>query len=155
MTELKTLVAIANVLDQKADWGVARTRLPDTPGGDVVAFGLARQVPVDSGRMVPSEALVLGPFDDFPNTRRSPVTALEIFVGIRADWNEKANAQACKANLADVHIEALPNQIFSKVWDSSIAARLGSLGGVDDSRAKAKVSFVIPLELAQALGCAP
>jgi hypothetical protein len=41
---------------------------------------------------------------------------------------------------------------FDKVWEQSVKGRLASLGG-EDSRAKAKISFVIPQALAKQLGC--
>lgn len=40
---------------------------------------------------------------------------------------------------------------FDRLWKGSVAARLASLGGVDDERAKAKISFVVPLSVAQSV----
>jgi hypothetical protein len=153
-TDLGDLVTMALALEQVPGWHVTRTRLAATPGGDVVAFGLARDVPLATGALVPSEALVLGPFDAFPATRKAPVTALEMFVGVPPDTSRKDGGPTTKSNLADVDVSA-PQPFFDNMWRNSIAGRLASLGGIQDERAKARVAFVVPTTLAQTMGCLP
>src|ERR1019366_6806679 len=107
---------------------------------------LARDVALATGVLVPSEALALGPFDAFPATRMAPVTALEIFVGTPLPLDPKKKTPTTKANLAHVNVTPPLDQTqFAKTWTKSEVARLASLGGVDDCRAKARVAFVVPL----------
>src|SRR5262249_49743225 len=103
----------------------------------------------------PSEALVLGNFDGFPATRRAPVTALEIFVGVPRAMDPKTGEPSKKANLAHVELVLPTSDAAQNMWDKSVEGRLTSLGGVDDVRAKAKVAFVVSSALAESLGCAP
>lgn len=153
---LQLLVGIALALAQMPGWTVTPWHEPTAPCGAVVAFGVARGIALANGTIVPSEVLVLGPYDVFPATRRAPVTALEIFVGTPLPSDPKKRTPTTKANLAHVNVSPpLSQKQFSNVWNASIAARLQSLGGIDDCRAKAKVAFVVPLSLATSMGCAP
>ena len=153
VTRLRTLVNVALALKSHPHWGVRRRTIRGTPIGDVVAFNVVRDIPMRSG-VCPSEALVLGPFPAFPNTRRAPVTALEIFVGVPPK-RQRDGKPTKKAHLADVPIELPTAKAFDTTWENSKRARLRSLGGIDDKRAKAKVAFVVPMKLAKTLGCAP
>lgn len=158
--DLKTLthvVRVALALDGKGKgkgkWKVTRKILRGTPGGDVVAFNVVRPVPMGM-KTCPSEALLLGPFDEFPNTRKAPVTALELFVGIPPTHKHDGKPTK-KVHLADVPIPLPAEHVFNSMWSSTVKARLESLGGVNDERAKAKVTFSIPMRLATKLGCQP
>jgi hypothetical protein len=153
---LPTIVGVALALTPLAGWAVTRWHEPTAPGGAAVAFGIARDVALASGTLVPSEVLALGPFDVFPATRKAPVTALEIFVGTPLALDPKKKTPTTKANLAHVNVTPpLDQKQFANAWTKSEEARLASLGGTEDCRAKAKVAFAIPLSLAQSLGCAP
>jgi len=155
LTELRSLVAVGLALANKPGWRVTTSVLTATPAGDALAFHILRDIPTETASC-PSEALILGPFDCFPRTRRAPVTALEIFVGSPGELQRNGKPRT-KANLADVQIEIyLPSaSTFTSMWDKSGEWRLQSLGGVDDHRGKAKVAFAIPMDLAAKLGCAP
>jgi hypothetical protein len=59
-----------------------------------------------------------------------------------------------KANLAHIEMNLPSHNAFETMWKKTIEGRKRSLGG-DDNRAKAKISFVIPLGMARRLGCAP
>jgi hypothetical protein len=102
----------------------------------------------------PSEALVLGPFAGFPNTRKSPLTAIEIFVGEPREFDPKSGAPTTKANVAHMDMGVM-QEAWEIMWEQSVDGRLASLGGINDPRAKAKVAFVVPIALAQKLGFAP
>jgi hypothetical protein len=155
VNDLPTLTKMALALASEPLWTVTRRIISRTPIGDVVAFNVVREIPLEGGGTCPSESLVLGPFSDFPNTRRAPVTALEIFVGT-APSHQPTGAETLKAHLADVPVEGLPTRaIFESMWDKSKSERLRSLGGIDDPRAKAKVTFAIPMALAELIGCVP
>jgi hypothetical protein len=155
VTQLATLVEVALALAPLSGWTMNRWHEPAAPSGPVVAFTLARAVALATGKLVPSEVLALGPFAGFPATRNAPVLALEIFVGIPLPHDPKKRTPTTKANLAHVNVTPPLNQTqFANTWTKSERARLASLGGVDDCRAKAKVAFVIPLALAQSMGCA-
>lgn len=152
-TTLEDLVNVALALDGQPGWHVTRTTLPGTSIGDAVAFGMVRDIPFQ-GAPCPSEALVLGPFDEFPETRRAPVTVLEIFVGV-PPAQTPSGAPRTKANLADVDVAPVATGVFQSMWRNSVTGRRRSLNGVEDGRAKAKVAFVVPMTLATSLGCAP
>lgn len=156
LTTLTRVVRVAQALDGRDAWKVTRSILRKTPGGDVVAFNIVRQVPM-GGATCPSEALLLGPFREFPNTRKAPVTALELFVGIPPTHKHDGKPTK-KVHLADVPIQLLQlpaESVFNSMWDRTTKARLQSLNGANDERAKAKVTFSIPMALATKLGCVP
>jgi hypothetical protein len=104
---------------------------------------------------VPSEALVFGPFQEFPRTRQAPIVAIEIFVGKPREVDPKTKGHVARVNLAHLDVRPSTLDAYEKMWDRSMKGRLSSLGGVDDSRAKAKVAFVVPLSMAQNLGFWP
>jgi hypothetical protein len=141
---------------------VLRTaNLQPPPNADMVTVAILRELPLDDETRL-SEALVLGPFAEFPPTRQSPVTALELFVGVPLRQDPKTHAPTNRANLA--HIDLLDRDIIcvdltppaiDAMWTRSKEGRYRSLGGVEDNRAKARVSFVIPASLAHELECAP
>jgi hypothetical protein len=151
VTTLETLVHVAQALRAEPHWQIDVTTLHGTPGGDVLAFRMARSIPFDD-KTIPSEALVLGPFDEFPRTRRAPVTALEIFVGNPPAIDYGTKKPPAKANLAHIEIDHPDQSFFDSMWDNTKRLREKVLGGVD-MRAKAKVSFVVPIALARKLGC--
>jgi len=150
---LPAVVRVALALGSKPNWTVSRSILQGTPKGDVVAFNLVRHVPM-SATTCPSESLLLGPFKEFPNTRRAPVTALELFVGV-PPTHKHDGSPTTKVHLADVPIQFPTAAAFDSMWESTKKARLRSLGGADDARAKAKVTFSIPMSVATKLGCVP
>jgi hypothetical protein len=161
LVDLRVVVGLALALPSTNGWKVTRRRVPVTPVGPVVAFGVTRDVPFPQGTTLPSEALFLGDFESFPPTRRAPVSALEIFVGEPLARDPKTGDPSTKANLAHIKmVPPMPRKAEAAAWDNSPKLRRESLGLTpdgddDDLRAKAKVSFVIPLTLAQTLGCAP
>lgn len=150
---LEDLCRVSLVLDERPMWAVRTTTLQNPPAGETIAVHIVREIPFGTGSC-PSEALVLGPFPEFPPTRRAPVTAMEIYVGKPRAQDPKTGAPTTKANLAHLGLHLPTQKAFDTMWMNSIAGRLQSLGG-EDSRAKAKISFVIPIHLANRLGCAP
>jgi len=158
VTKARTLVDLALDLSKRDGWTVKRWALARTRGGAMVAFGVARDVQLATGRSVPSEALVLGPIRGFPATRKAPITALEMFVGVPPELNRDGKP-ADKANLADVNvIPPLAQAHHDHMWTSTQRVRkeiLGETHGKVDLRAKAKVAFVVSAKLAQSMGCAP
>lgn len=156
ITTPSTLVEIALDLKMRPGWAVEHWTLPSTPAGPLVAFGITHEVKLASRATVPSEALVLGPFEAFPVTRAAPVAALELFVGTPPNIDPKTKSTPTKANLAHVNVTPpLTQANFDRVWASTIRNRLAVLGGVDDVRARAKVAFVVRPAVAHALGCEP
>lgn len=153
ITDLRSLVEVSLALASQEHWTVTRSLLPASPVGAVVAFNIVRDIPMATA-WCPSEVLILGPFSEFPNTRRAPVTALEMFVG-EPPTHQRSGKPTTKAHLADVPVELPAPAVFANMWDRTIALRLQSLGGTEDNRAKAKISFAIPVALANSFGCAP
>jgi hypothetical protein len=156
--EIKTLEGIARVmlaLGGQPKWTVIPTVLDNEVVGQMVAIRVSREIPFGA-TTCQSEALVLGKFAAFPPTRKSPITALEIFIGEPLVNDPKTGEPTEKANLA--HIDArsvLGDEPFDGVWDKSVAGRKESLGDRDDNRAKAKVTLVLTPALARRLGCSP
>jgi hypothetical protein len=159
--QLEILVGVALALPATNGWKVTRTLLKDTPAGSVVALGVTREIPFGGEKTLPSETLFLGDFDPFPRTRRSPLPALEVFVGQPLASDPKTGVTSTKANLAHMTVvPPLATKVEKSAWENSPKMRRESLGltadGPDnDLRAKAKVSLVVPLALAESLGCAP
>jgi hypothetical protein len=156
LPELQTLEATARVmlaLDAEPLWTVTTSKLKKPPPDDYVALHVVREISFGDGKC-PSEALVLGPFKAFPPTRRSPVTAFEVFVGEPRPKGPLDDEDTVKANLAHVELHLPTHNAFMMMWNNSIKGRSKSLGGADN-RAKAKVAMVVPASLANRLGCAP
>lgn len=156
ISSLKKLTSVALELGSHPGWTVTTTDLQEPRNCGMVAVHVARQIPFGNASC-PSEVLVLGPFGAFPPTRRAPMPVMEIFVGEPMPHDPKNHKPTVKANLAhmDVSESDLDPQQIDRMWQMSVSGRLRSLGGVEDSRAKAKVAFVIPASLADELGCAP
>ena len=151
---LETTARIMLALDAEGEWHVKSVPVPPPPKA-FVALNITRTIPFGK-RTCPSEALVLGPFnDEVPPTRRAPVTALEIYIGEprpRGPLNDKPTE---KANLAHIEMQLPSHDAFVNTWNKSKEGRTRELGGKEDNRAKAKASLVIPETLANRLGCAP
>jgi len=159
--DLRHLTQIALALRDQPRWAVKISTLQPPPVMDMVTVSITRELAFGDGYR-PSEALVLGPFQEFPSTRRAPVTALEIFVGEPLPQDPKTHEPTTRANLA--HMDLMDRDIVNRdltqaqmdgMWERSVAGRRQSLGDHEDRRAKAKVSFVIPRSLARELGCEP
>jgi hypothetical protein len=153
---IEDLLAASLALRAHPNWSVTTTMLEPLTS-QMVAVRIVREIPFgDTTR--PSEALVLGSFDEFPPTRRAPVTALEIFVGEPMQNDPKNPSQpTTKANLSHIDLsdsDLVPGAI-DRLWKLSETGRLRSLGGNEDNRAKAKVSFVVSAALARNLRCEP
>lgn len=161
ITTLRALTEMALALRAHPKWLVRTSRLEPPPNSDLVAVAILRELPLDDESRL-SEALVLGEFEVFPPTRRAPVTALELFVGVPLRQDPKTHQPINRVNLAHIdlldadtiNVDLAPPAIDS-MWAKSKEGRLRSLGGVEDNRAKARVSFVIPASLAHELECAP
>lgn len=156
ITTLAKLASVALELRAHPHWHVTTTALRGAPIANLVAVHVTRDIPFEN-TACPSEALMMGPFQEFPPTRRAPITALELFVGPPLPRDPKTHKPTTKANLAhaDLTDTELDSAQIDVMWESSRVARLKSLGGREDDRAKAKVSFVIPAVLARRLGCEP
>ncbi len=156
---LEQLLAMALALPTDPTWHVHVTQLDPPPEMELAAVKVVRDLPFENGTL-PSEALVLGNFEVFPNTRRAPHTAFEIYVGEPAPQDPKEHKPSTKANLA--HIDFRDRKLIKRdynqeavdsMWERSRIGRLRSLGVAEDRRAKAKVTFVVPIALAKKLGC--
>lgn len=162
ITKIDDLARVALALASNTPpWTVAQSLLPATPVGPMIAFHVTRQIPSSTSTTCPSEALMLGDFKEFPNTRKAPITALEIFVGVPSPNDPKSGKPSTKANLAHLQLPYPSPEAFKRAWSSAEKGRAESLGvplhvpDKDDVRAKAKVSFVIRPVVAKKLGCHP
>ena len=153
ITKLKYLAEVMLELGKQPQWDVGTRKLDPLPAGEFIAFRVARDIPC-SEEWWPSEALVFGDFPEFPATRRSPVTALEIFVGEprrKGPWGKKDSPK--QANLAHIELNLADHDDFKNMWERSITGRTASLDDPNDTRAKAKVAFVVSKDLASRLEC--
>ena len=156
ITTLEGLTKVALALRGYPKWKVSTTKLLPPPTADLVRVHIVRRIPFKKTTR-PSEVLVFGKFNVFPPTRRSPVTAFEVFVGEPMRNDPGSGTVTKRANLAHVDLRSTditPN-LYNNMWDGSQKGRLRELGVAEDLRAKAKVSFVISSALALKLGCAP
>jgi hypothetical protein len=153
---IESLSRTAFALASFPKWEVTVDKVLPPPAIDLRAVHVVRKIPLGT-RWFSSEVLAFGPFRVLPATRRAPVTVLEVFVGNPLRRDPKTHKPKTNAHLADMDLsdtELTPDQI-DRFWDKSHTGRLTSLGGVEDNRAKAKVSFVITPTLARKLGREP
>jgi hypothetical protein len=155
ITSLDQFLQTVMALKEKPGWDTVLAPLQQSAIGDALSVAVTRQVPISGGQILPSEVLALGPFDEFPPTRRAPITALELFVGEPPAVDPKSGKQATRLNLAHIDPQLPTTHAFQAMWDRSVAGRLKSLGGQEDTRAKAKVTFVVPVGIAEKLGYWP
>lgn len=153
-TPIRRAAEILLALGGEAKWSIDCNALTHPHEGDMVALHVTRSIPFGATEC-PSEALVFGPYAQFPMTRRAPVTALEMFVGTPLEFDPGSGRPTVAAQLAHMRMEFETAEAFQTLWAKTRSGRLAALGGVDDNRAKAKVSFVMPLRLATELGCVP
>lgn len=152
VTTLEETAEVMLALAQLPKWTTTPSVLENERVGRLVALRVARLIPFGQGECE-SEALVLGPFDDFPETRRAPVTAMEIYVGEPEPNDPKTGTPTVKANLAHMIARDKYPGDFDMVWQKSMDGRESSLGTKNDNRAKAKVTMVLPTAMARKLGC--
>ncbi|TAJ87895.1 MAG: hypothetical protein EPO41_22535 [Reyranella sp.] len=153
LTSLEETARVMLGLQAHEFWSVSTSRLQPPPDRDLIAIHISRAIPFGD-TTCPSEVLVLGDFREFPNTRRSPVTALEMYVGTPMANDPKTGAPTLKANLAHIDTPSPSPTFRQKMWDLSVKGRADSLGE-DDNRAKAKVALVVTSPMARRLGCLP
>ena len=139
------LVAAMGALGELNHWSLETKAISHPDGANYIAFSLRRDIPTANGGSMPSEVLVFGNFDHFPATRRAPYVAIEMYVGFPSDSDPKTGEPATKATLAHITMPAMTDETLDNLWEQTRVARLESLGGIDDPRAKAKVSFVAPV----------
>jgi hypothetical protein len=158
ITTVEALAKVAIALRDHPKWIVSAIKLLPPPAGDFIGVQLFREVPYQSTTRR-SEILAFGPFNIFPRTRRSPVAAFELLVGEPRANDPVSQEPTDRANLAHADLTAtgilrVPN-LFENMLKQTKALRLKSLSGIDDHRAKAKVSFTIRPALAGKLGLEP
>jgi hypothetical protein len=159
LDNFEKLVSIMLALQNESGWSVKTTKLKKPPVTPFVALHAVCDIPFGTG-LRPSEALVLGPFSEFPPTRRAPVPALEIFVGDPRPMGPLNDTAITKANLAHMEMYLPTHNTFMIMWNSSHTGRSRALkekpeSKETDQRAKAKVTLVMKPALAKKLGCHP
>ena len=140
------LVKMLQDLSRLANWSIES----ETPWrGTIALIGLR----VEIGNSVRAEVLGMGPFDFLPPTRQCPITTLEIRTKPRYALLNKILPLWKRAHLAQ-----LPTEAFLKGKERGIRfgeltprLRLRILGGNDDARAKARITFAVPLAIWNAL----
>lgn len=154
LTSLEETAKVMLALQGLPKWKVTHSVIDNEVVGKMIALRVVREIPFGK-KACESESLVLGNFPEFPPTRRSPVTAMEIFVGEPLENDPKTEKPTTQANLAHIiNKDVYGHQAFKNVWHDSEEGRTASLGTKNDNRAKAKVTLVLPVPLARRLGCA-
>ena len=165
VTTLDVLVGIAQALGATAHWNLSLRKLENTKKHAAhIGFVINRMIPFGYTQL-PSEGLFLGPFYEFPKTRRAPVVAFELFVGEPLPNDPKTKQPSTKANLAHISIPAAAPGMFETMWTNTKKGRRRSLEigvsvedadevptNIDDLRAKAKMAFAIPASTAKRFG---
>lgn len=139
---------IAKALGSLSEWSLAHETVCCPVGGEFVAVQITHLLERDDGTSVPSEALFLAPFDVFPNTRRSPHPALELYVGTPRPHDAVSGDPISNANLAHLDARLTSEHAFKKMVKNTNRFRRESLSineEEDDLRAKARVTFIVPL----------
>ena len=154
LTSLEETAKVMLALKERPKWKVTHSEIDNEVVGKVIALRVVREIPFGR-KTCESESLVLGNFPEFPPTRQSPVTAMEIFVGAPLKFDPKTEKPTTQANLAHIiDKDVYGHKAFKNAWDASHEGRTASLGTEFDNRAKAKVTLVLPVPLARRLGCA-
>jgi hypothetical protein len=154
LTTLEETARVMLALGELPMWGVTPKVIQNEVVGKMVALRVIRKIPFGR-KTCDSETLVLGDFEGFPATRKSPVTAMEIFVGEPLKYDPKSGQPTTQANLAHIiDRDIYGHKPYQNVWDASHDGRQASLGRDDDNRAKAKVTLVLPIPVARRLGLA-
>jgi hypothetical protein len=127
LPQVVNIAALANValaLREHPQWKVATSEL-DPPPSDkkFVGVHIVRQLPFGN-TIRPSEVLVLGPFKLFQATRRSPVTAFEVFVGKPMANDPGSGQPTSKTNLA--HMDLSASQLTPKAFCGTEVEPVGS-----------------------------
>ncbi len=134
------LVSLVIEVSKLPGWSIER----DWPWrGTLSLVGLR----VDIAEKVKAETLGLGPYPFFPATRQCPVTSLEIRTKIDRSKYSKTDPGILAAHLADLPIDMSPGR-FGKMfreWTPALKRRI--LRGEPDERAKASVTYSLPLAL--------
>lgn len=131
------LAALLRRLAGLPGWSVA----PMDPGEDPVR--LAARVALCDGE-VDSWVLGFGPFAFLPRTRRAPFTEIVIPVKPKVPGQHRMDDDMRRSHLADVPVPALLDPKFEGLVASTGDHRRFVLGGAEDERAKAKVTYAIP-----------
>ena len=104
---------------------------------------------VEVGNGVVAETLGMGPFDIFPITRQSPVTTLEIRTKPTIARRSKVSETHLATHLADIPIshKLTRAEITSRSNRFTPWLKKRILGTPDDARAKARVTYSIPVAI--------
>lgn len=145
LTADEELAALLRGLARIPGWSVSLMG----PGEDPVM--LAVRVALQEGE-VDSWVLGFGPFTFLPRTRRAPFTELVVPVKPKVAGQHRMDDDMTRSHLADVPVPALLDPKFEGLVASTGAHRLFVLGGTEDARAKAKVTYAIPAAAWEATG---
>ena len=132
------LVRLLHSLSALPDWTTER----EWPWRRLIIVGL--RVSIENG--VWAEVLGLGPFQFLPPTRQSPITSLEIRTKTERAKYGKINPEILASHLADIPTYGfLTNEKHRRLFTKfTPALRHRILGGSEDQRAKAGVTFAVP-----------
>lgn len=152
MTDLEVIFSAALMLSEMDRWNCSYAPIEHASGDGLSSVQLTFDLEREDGELIPSEGLLLGPFTEFPNTRRAPVAAFEIYVGKPKTLDAVSKKPTDRANLAHIDSRPLTEEMANRMVANTVASRRKSLGladGEDDKRAKAKVSFVVPQQVVE------
>ena len=144
LTDLATFCRLVRALAEENDWQLREVTEHVDPATSVV-FALVGIDFVLKGS-VPSAVLGIGPFEEFPLTRRGPVASLELRLKPKdAKRAKKRPGMPLTSHLAQVPYPE-PGRIAREedsMWQQTESLRLAVLGR-NDERAKAEVTLAVP-----------
>ena len=140
--DLQTLADFAWQLSHQPGWTIEREH---TWRRRLVLIGLRAQI----GTGVVAETLGLGPFEIFPSTRKCPLTTLEIRTKPKRAKRSQLSNEYLAAHLADIpttHMLApKTHRALFKHLTPKLRRRI--LEGKEDMRAKASVTYTLPIAI--------
>ena len=139
IVDIQELALLVWELSQLPRWKIEKEQLWR---GSLVRIGLR----VEIGEDTFAEILGMGSFGVFPTTRQCPLTTLEIRTKVKRARKSKVSTRNLASHLADIPVEHIltPEGITlrSNVYTPALRKRV--LGGEEDERAKAAVTYSIP-----------
>lgn len=140
------LINLINAFNKLSNWFIEPGDQIEIPGKPPL-INIGIRVALNSEGVL-AEVLGFGPFDFFSETRQSPFTEI-VFVTkpkIFPQRFEKMNSDPQKAYLADMPLR-METKVGEKMWAGTFAHKKKILANFDDPRAKARVTFSVPLSL--------
>lgn len=140
--DIELLSRLVWELSRRPGWSIEREHLWR---GTLVLVGLRAEIVPG----VIAEILGMGPFDIFPTTRQCPITTLEIRTKRKRAKVSQRSQTHLAAHLADMPVEHILTaaEFRSRFVKFTPALKKRILGNQEDMRAKASVTYSLPVAI--------